>query len=426
MQEHLTADALERLVHRRCHVSLAYGWLLHLLGCETCRNRLVQDFPGVGEAFLRRIFHTQQPVSMPELGDPEAVDRMLAHLKTDGISSFLETRPLPDYLHTLPDQPEARQTWAVRNSRRLRDPAVIEHLLSQCQVLWHQDVKRAARLAKLAVLVVDHLPPEEVHPQILRELRFEAWGKLGNSLRLLGHFRAAHEALRKARESWNDCVSTPSLRAQHLRYEAWYQHGLAHPELAMNLAYRGEALQRDADAGDRLATLSLVADSLGQLDRWGEARRHLEVGLEEFSVDEVGPLFYAGLLNRLARALIGEGLTPRAWTVLHERNRLLQGGGKLTHLRRSWTDGEFYEQAGELLAAQKLYRRALHMSGELSLEGDQALALIDLTRIQVRRGHSRAARDLAGEATRRLRRLGLGRVAVGVGQMVEGGPLVTS
>jgi hypothetical protein len=114
MQDHLNADVLERLVERRCHVSLAYGWLLHLLGCETCRNRLVQDLPGEGERFLREIFRTQQPVSMPELGDPETVDRILAHLKTDGISTFLETRPLPDYLQILPLQPQVRRAkWST-------------------------------------------------------------------------------------------------------------------------------------------------------------------------------------------------------------------------------------------------------------------------------------------------------------------------
>jgi tetratricopeptide (TPR) repeat protein len=425
MQDHLTADVFQRLVERRCHISLAYGWLLHLLACETCRTRLVQVLPDEGERFLREIFRTQQPVSMPELGEPETVDRILAHLKSDGISSFLETRPLPDYLHTLPDQPEGRQAWAVRNSRRLQDPAVVEHLLSQCQSLWFQDAERAVRLAKLALRILDHLSVNVIHPKILSDLRFEAWGKLGNSLRILGRYRGAREALRTARELWNECVCTPSLRTSHLYYEAKYQRDCGRPELSVELVRRAEAVQRDDEStANRLSNVTLTTNGLRQLGRLGEARQRVETGLENLSTEDVGAVFYAGLLDNLALTLIADRLILPAWSVLRERDRFTQGAGKVVRFRMMWTDAYFYERAGDLAAAEELYRAVLQRAEKLSLEHDQGSALADLTRVLIRKDHRRAAREVADEAIDRLTRLGVERQATEVRNMIEGGPLV--
>jgi len=427
MQDHLTADALERLVRRRCHVSLAYGWLLHLLGCESCRNRLVTDFPRVGERFLREVFRIQQPVSMPELGDPEAVDRILAHLKTDGISSFLETRPLPDYLQTLPDQPEARQGWAVRNSRRLRDPAVVEHLLARCQVLWHQDAELSVRIARLAVRIADHLPPEEVHPEILTDLRFEAWGKLGNSLRVLGRYRSALQTLGRARALWNESVGAPSIKARHLRFEADLQLALGYPRLAMALARQTRCREFRGDTGplESLTTALIITKSLERLGRHCEARRRLESLLAEASFEQVGALGYVSLLNNLAGVLVHQNLSLPAWSLLRRRDSLAPEVGKLARLRMQWTDGRFCESMGEYAAADATYREVLRLSEASALEVDQALVLVDLSRVALRRRHRCATREFAGEAIHRLTQIGRRRLATEVRHMAEGGPLVT-
>jgi len=401
MQDHLGLDAFERLVQRSCDVSLAYGWLLHLLGCEQCRSTFVSAFPGEGSRFLREIFDTQRPVELPELRDPKNVERILAHLKDCGLESFLHRRPAPPPLEKLLGHPLPRRKLLVRNCKRFHCLEMAQHLLDQSRFLWHEDAREGLACAELGLLVLDCLSPSEYHPKLLEDFRAMAWGMVGNGQRIFSDLRAADASLQRAREHLDRGTGDVFEHAEILSMLSTLRK--EQRRLAEALALTERSAELYLEAGDRSRAAGALARRIGILMSSGQAVQACEVGeklLEDFDTDELDRLHLVGIQQNLALAMVKAGWALPALRRLRLLYRQVKenGLGHLTRLRLAWSEARVLHRLGELDTAEAMYRELRESFEAGGLAVDAALLSLDLAHVYRDQKKSRRSRRAARQA----------------------------
>lgn len=414
MQDHLGQEAFERLVHRSCDVSLAYGWLLHLLGCEQCRSTFVDTFPGEGSRFLREIFDTERPVELPELRDPDEVDRILDHLKDCGLASFLHRRPAPPPLAELAGHPLSRRKLLVRNCHRYHSLEVAQHFLDQSRFLWHDDAREGLACAVLGLLVLDHLSPHEYHPKILEDYRALGWGMVGNGQRIFSDLRAADASLQRAQEHLSRGTGDLLEQAEILSLLSSLRKDQERLAEALELTERSADLY--SRVGDRSRSAGCQGRRVAILQAAGDPVRAVEVGeelLDELDVDELEPLHVLGIRQNIALCMARAGWALPALRRLRSLYRQVYEHrlGRLTHLRLLWSEAQVLQRLGELDTAEDMFCELREDFSHEGLEVDVAMLSLDLAVTYQAQKKRRRARRAAREALPRFVAAELGDLA---------------
>ena len=422
MQDHLGLEAFERLVHRSCDVSLAYGWLLHLLGCEDCRSSLVHAFPGEGNQFLREVFDTQRPVELPELRDPENVERILDHLKSCGLAGFLQEEATPAPVMDLLTHPPERRHLLIRNCGRYHCLDMAQHLLERSRSFWHENARESVGAAELALMVLDRLDTGEYHPKLLEDFRGVAWGLVGNGQRILTDLAAAEGSLRRAfrhlERGTGDALELAelySLLASLRKDQTRWQEALELTERSGRLFQQLGERRRAAMA---LTKRPIILGSTGRLE---EARRAGEELLEEFSAEEMGPMVHMAIRQNLALIMARAGWNLPGLRLLREvRREASQAAvGRLAWMRLEWSEAQVLENTGLLDDAEDLYRQTRRSFEDEGIGVDTALLSLDLARVYRKQRKRRRARRAARRAEPPLRAARLDDFAVAARQILQ-------
>lgn len=392
MAEHLTVDQCGLLLSHRAHVSRAYGWILHLMGCQHCRRRLMVDHPDSGEAFLRRLFDTRDPLTLPELEKPETFDRVLAHVKTRGVDPYAEPDDLPPVFRRLQSETPARQRLLVDNVDRLRTIEVAEAVLEPVPGLWLEDPREARRQTCLALHILHSLSTRKYHPKLLYDLQGRAWGYLGNIERIFDRIERSRRALEKATALLRQ-GSDSNIEWLHLQY---YWAGLAAEEFDFR---RALDLVRDCldnlpetEAADfgldlRCRKIGLLAD-LGRIeDALAETDRLLG---EDLNVMQ-RMMVRSNLAGDLRRA----GQPLRSWQIA--KTTLAEwppGWLEVAGARALWQAARSAEACHHLEAALELLDSALAVFKEKDLYMEIVTVTSDLARVLLRQDRRPAALEL--------------------------------
>lgn len=410
MQEHLEADALERLVHRTCHVSRAYGWLLHLLACPPCRNRLVEDYPRRGRRLLEELFDTQSPLELPDLEDPAKLDRVLEHLRTHSLALYEPGAGASLPLDELTGHPPQRQQLIVANSRRFHHPEVAEAFLQRCEFLWHHEAHRAIESARLALTVLERLDPRVYHPKALADLRGLAWTFLGNSYRVASRKSEALACMHRAVLALEEGSGDPLEQARLLDRWSSLERDLEHIDKALQYSRRAADLfKRHGEMSShwraRVTTLSI----LGFADRGQEVIEAAEILLDELPEEEE-------FLRMLVEQNLAGCLGMAGWTLPALRRMgqirpwMEENLGLLAHWRLDWREAQVLIRAGDLDTGAEGLAHCLGHFEEAGLGGDAVMLRAELAEARVRQGRRRDGLREARKALLDARKLGSRRV----------------
>lgn len=401
MQDHLGLEAFERLVHRSCDVSLAYGWLLHLLGCERCRSSFVQAFPVEGDRFLQEVFDTERPIELPELENPETMERILSHLKSCGLESFLAQTAVPVPLADLYGHPPLRRRLMVENSRRFQSLEVVQQLLERSRSLWHEDPREGLGFAELALVALDRLDPGEYHPRLLEDFRGAAWALIGNGQRILSDLQPAEQSMKRAARHLENGTGDMLEAAELLNLLSTLRKDQQRLEEALELSERAAHLFLQLGERDRAAgALSRKVCILIWSGQPGEARVTGEALMGEFAPEELSLVVYTSIRQNTALAMIEEGWTLPALRILREvrRENPVHEIGRLATLRLTWSEARLLHRMGALDHAEALYHELRDAFQAERLAVDVAMLSLDLARVYDSQHRRRRARRAARQA----------------------------
>ena len=425
MTDHLSRDAIERLIHRRCHASRAYGWLLHLLACAECREYVVQSHPGKGERFLREIFRTQEPLRSPDLDNKDRLDRVLANLQTHGLLEFVQEGEVPPLLAELDRHPPERQRLILDNTERLWNLTTVEFLFERCEREYHRNPRHGQSLAEQALSVLDRLSPDHYHPSLLHDLRARAWGLRGNFLRIRGRFASARQDLRRAEESLDS--GTGDIDEHLYLLQTCGAMAADQRRFRDSLAIRKKTRSASRAAGNRAMELNSVISLVGELREGGRLHEAIELGeqyLEQVSFEHDGPMPILMLKANLAAALGEAGRGLPAYRLHREAIQLLPKNRPRLATFLQWQQLVIFESLGDLAMADEIAQSiTIQVLGLSTLDYFGSL-MTDRARLAIKRGDRARAREYGREAHHIYLRNGHLDLAQAVLQMVEGGPLI--
>src|SRR4051794_3528954 len=164
MTEHPTPDAIEQFILGQLSTAETREIAFHLLnGCAQCQQATSTlwepaDSFEDSSAFL---LSSEEEEACDDVYDA-VLDRVLetvAAKESVFAAQRLQARGL---LKELMQVPAERQYLLVTNSQRFRTRGLCELLVEESHQTGFQDPQRAVQLARLAVLLVDRLTPEEV------------------------------------------------------------------------------------------------------------------------------------------------------------------------------------------------------------------------------------------------------------------------
>jgi tetratricopeptide (TPR) repeat protein len=425
MQDHLDRDALERLVHRRCHASRAYGWLLHLLACTECRERVVRDYPDKGDRFLREIFRTQEPLRPPDLSDQDRLDRVLEDLQTHGLVEYLQEGDIPPLLADLHRHPPDRQRLILDNTERLWNLSTVDYLLDRSEGEVFRDPPYGERLAEMALSVLDRLSLSHYHPRLLNDLRGQAWGLRGNFMRIRERLGAAKQDLERSAAALDSGTGAINERILLLHRfgaleESKYNYNLS-------IEFHERALELGRASGVREAEIRGVAWLVRTLPDAGRPVEAIQLGekyLDQTSVerDELDVILSLQQNMTIALCDLGRGLPAYQ---LHQKmlGNLPRDQPRVTTKVR-WQRLAVFESLGDFQAADEV---AQGLFDEINSDWEPTnpgLLLTDRSRLALRRGDRNLARKYGREACQIFEARGWPNLSKATQRMLAGGPLV--
>lgn len=348
---HPDEDALEQYALASSDPSASEAVRSHVAACAECRETV--------ETILRverELSHPETWAAIREPEPPQVPEALMRRIESQRIED-----QIAEYLvEPLLANPEGIERMVLELDGRYRSAGVIRRLLQASDQARETVPARALAFANAAVVLAEQVPADRYEPDFIASLRGSAWRDRANSLRFLGRYPEALDAIDRAETAFRsttlnevDLARVDYVRATILwKMESW-----------------NEALPLSRGAGSVFHT-------------YGETDRELGVGLVE-----------GGIL-----------FDTKQYTLAAEKfSSLLTIGEKI----KSVTLGYLYsalaaakQERGDLQAAAPLFQEAMAQFEYFGLEIEKLRTNWSLARLSVQLGNTAAAiRQLAETAT---------------------------
>ena len=302
----------------------------------------------------------------------------------------------PELLAELSAHPFDRQLTLVRNRRRYATWAFVHHLCQTSLATGGADTQRCEELARLAVAAAEQAAAETLSPRLAHDLEAEAWGQLGNALRLRFDLRAAAAAFTEAARRLAEGTGDPLGEARLLSLRASLAADRGDFSAASALCGRAVWLQRQVGARHPLGrTLVQLAAFAAEAERFAEAFEAASEAARLIDFERE-PRLALALHHNKALCLEKLGRLEEAGRELATAQRLAERSARRPDLARvEWVGGRIAAGLGDVVAAERAFRAAITAFCELEAPFDAALVSLELALVLLQEGRSSEVRELA-------------------------------
>ncbi len=356
----------------------------HLLTCRSCEDRLLASLPASGVEValsLRRLMLEGQPSVLRR-----RLDLVVERAGAAGLWKELRGRDFASR-RDLILKDGAYRTWGL-----------FELLVDRSRDILPQEPREAEGLARLALLVAEHLDAGFYGESAVETAQVKAWTHLANALRVLADFRQAEQAFERAEshlaQSWLDPVD----EALILELKGAMRRAQGRYDDALELLDDSIALYREVNESHRHGRALIVKGLTLQYGGDPEAAADC-FRTSLFLLD--GPREPRLLLMsqcNLISCLNLSGRAAEAALLLPEAKALIEQAGKRSDvLRLAWIEGRVQTSLGQWAAAEQTFQWIREGFAEDGLVFDVALVSLYLAGVYIRQGKTAEARCLAEE-----------------------------
>jgi tetratricopeptide (TPR) repeat protein len=373
--------------------------LEHLLGCESCRERI--------RPFLRR----RQPTALTERmaavlqwngskpSDYSQVLQRSAAAHEQRLFSFDRERAEARGLFAeLLEHPQERRRLILTNHPRFHTWGLLEVLIERGRETGYADPAQGEEFGELALCLADRLDAELYGAERIEDLKARAWAGISNSRRVRSDLAGAEVAMEEAfthlRRGTGDLLERAivlDLRASLLRAQRRFAQALRLLQRAVGIFLEYGDTHR---AGRALLNLGNVHHAAGTPE---EGIPLLYRATELIDADEEPLLVLAiwhNLIDDLAHAgryLEAHGLFLRAQPIYR------RFPDAPTQNRRKWVQGKIARGLGQAAEAEALFLAARDGFLAADVAYDTALVSLDLASLYAEQGRAAELKSLAEE-----------------------------
>lgn len=295
---------------------------------------------------------------------------------------------------------------------------VMEALLTRCWSVRHDNPKEMKQLAYAAVQAALSLDVTEYGESRVMDYKAQAYGQLGNALRVAEEYEEAARqfgnAFRYQRQGTGDELLKANLHNLHaslLGTRRKFEHGI----YALEIAY--EIYLENGDS--HLAGRSLIKKAIYTFYN-GQAEEALRVNQKgRMMIDPLRdpePLVTA--LHNDLLFLEGCGRFSEAKSLLFKNRDLLNRTGKITRLKLRWAEARIELAMNNLVSAEQSFSEVREGMIEESLGFNASLASLELALVWMSQGRAEEAKEIVHEAAEIFYNLGMHVEVLGAVQLL--------
>lgn len=387
----------------------------HLLaGCPTCCERL--QAAGWGGRRLERFVRIASEIDESGYEYSRAFAAAERRLAAFFAAEAPPSEPIDKLFAEIALLSNEDQDQKIVGDPRFSHPALVRYLIDRSHDVRYEDPQNMLHLAQLASRAAEACSaPVAGSPERLADLRAQAWGHLGNSLRVSGRLVESEEVLVRAQNYRREGTGDPPLHARTLEQWASLRTFQGRFKEAMDLADEAGRIYEAIGEQQKLAgSLLHKANAAIYAGHTEPAIRILNRAISLIDPDESSQLLLAACHN-LILCYIDVGKPEQALSLYFDVRELYRefDGHTTILLRTAWQEGRLLRDLGFLPAAEVALRRARQGFLERNLAYEVALVSLDLTTVYVRLGKVEEVRQLAAEAIPIFRALRVEREALG-------------
>jgi len=366
----------------------------HLLsGCPQCSElayRITADlglFEGAKVESRAGWEEAYEEVFRRALAFASEQEQRLAVEKLRGWAQWAQLEPMsPQHRFVMVDTDESFHTWGL-----------YDRLLEASRWYIRTDPSEAVDIVRLALVVAEHLDPQEIGERRLADLQASAWAALGNARRLASDFEGSRRAFNDAWRILEKGTGDPAEEGYILSLEASYLKDIGEFETAESVLE--EALERYQSAGDtnQQGRIFLqMGEVIGHVDP-ERGLAHIKKALT-FLDAKKEPRLALCAEHDLAWYLNDSGQSQEALAVLDRARPLYhQFPDKWTQLRLHWLEGRIAYRIGEYAQAESIFGLVWEELRVRNLNHELVLVSIDLAQALTKKGELARAAELAAE-----------------------------
>lgn len=369
----------------------------HLLGeCLDCKARSRARLSSPGESGYDAAF--------------AGAERALADFLAPGRAP---EKPPEDLVAELQSNPVEEQLRLAATDR-FAYPSVVELLIEHSHGKRYKDTEEMMHLAQLAVLASRACSVEKAGSDArLSDLRGQAWGNFGNSLRICGLLAEAENAIAKAEDQLRAGTGDPPLRARLLEQKTSLRMLQNRYAEAIELAEEAAEIYHEIGLMHEFAS-ALVSKAVACYDA-GEPEQAVIVLNRAIPLiaPEGNPHLLLAACHNLMHSYISLGRPEQALSLYFEVRELYEEfDDDLILLRVSWQQGQLLRDLGHLRAAETVLLQARAGFQERNLARQAAMVSLDLAWVYVKLGLFDQLRQMVTEAIPIFTALRVGREAL--------------